>query len=210
MSHKQKLLWLAAGAVLAVLFLVPVFFPGYNRYAAEIIEQYPALAPVVIIVFRFLGIVLAPLPGGPVAFASIALLPWPAAWLYNLIGVELGSVCAFFIARKWREPVAAKFAPLQELHAWQEKISKQRQFWGFVALRSAAAVVVDFLSYAAGLSKIPFRTFVLASVSVDALVSIPFFYLGSVAVSYGVYFTAAFVALFALFFFLAKYRRSRP
>ncbi|MBI2623769.1 MAG: TVP38/TMEM64 family protein [Candidatus Liptonbacteria bacterium] len=207
MSHKKKAFWLAAGVVLTALFLAPIFLPDYNRYAAEVIEHYPALAPFIIIIFRFLGVVLAPLPGAPVAFASIAFLPWQEAWLYNLVGVELGSFCAFFIARKWREPIAAKFAPLQNLHTWQEKISERWQFWGFVALRGMAAVVVDFLSYAAGLSKISFRNFALASVSVDALVSIPFFYLGSVAFSYGAYFAAAFVFLFALLFLIAKYRK---
>jgi uncharacterized membrane protein YdjX (TVP38/TMEM64 family) len=205
MQCTQKLLWLLAGAVLTALFLAPVFLPDYNQFAAELIAQYPAFAPLVIILGRFFGIVLAPLPGAPVAFASVALLPWQAAWLYNLIGVELGSMCAFWIARKWREPIAAKFAPVQNLHAWQEKISERRQFWGFVALRSMAAVVVDFLSYAAGLSKIPFRTFALASVSVDALVSIPFFYLGSVAFSYGIYVAVGFAVLFAALFLVVKY-----
>ncbi|MBI2888995.1 MAG: TVP38/TMEM64 family protein [Candidatus Liptonbacteria bacterium] len=207
MSNKKKVLWITAGALLTVVFLVPIFFPGYNQYAVEIIKKYPALAPLVIIVFRFLGVVLAPLPGAPVAFASIALLPWQEAWLYNLAGVELGSVCAFFIARKWREPIAAKFAPLQELHGWQEKISVRRQFWGFVALRFMSAVVVDFLSYAAGLSKISFRNFLLASVSVDALGSLAFFYLGGVAFAYGVYVAVGFMALFLVLFLVAKYRK---
>lgn len=207
MSNKRKALWLAAGAVLTALFLVPVFFPEYNQYAVTLIKEYPALAPLAIMVFRFLGVVLAPLPGAPVAFASIAFLPWHEAWFYNLIGVEFGSVCAFFIARKWREPIAAKFAPIQSLHAWQEKISEQRQFWGFVALRFLSAVVVDFLSYAAGLSKIPFRNFLLASVSVDALGSLAFFYLGGIAFAYGVYVAAGFMALFLVFFLIARYRR---
>ncbi|MCR4328535.1 MAG: VTT domain-containing protein [Patescibacteria group bacterium] len=207
MSNKQKILWFLVGVVFTAIFFVLIFFPEYNQYAVKIINDYPALAPLVIITFRFLGIVLAPLPGAPVAFASIAFLPWHTAWFYNLIGVELGSVCAFFIARRWREPIAAKFAPIQNLHAWQEKISEKRQFWGFVALRFMSAVVVDFLSYAAGLSKISFRNFLLASVIVDALASVPFFYLGNIAFAYGVYAMAGFVVLFGIFFLVVKFRR---
>jgi uncharacterized membrane protein YdjX (TVP38/TMEM64 family) len=207
MSAKQKTLWFTAGIILSIIFLVPIFLPDYNQYAGEIIKAYPALAPFVIIVFRFLGIVLAPLPGAPVAFASMAFLPWWQAWLWNLIGVELGSACAFFIARRWRERIAAKFAPLQDLHAWQEKISERRQLWGFVTLRFVSSVIVDFLSYAAGLSKISFRNFLLASVSVDAVVSLAFFYIGGKAFAYGVYFAVAFLILLGVSFIVAKYSK---
>jgi uncharacterized membrane protein YdjX (TVP38/TMEM64 family) len=206
MSRKQKFLWFLAGTALTALFLTPIFLPDYNQYAAEVIERYPALAPLVIIIFRFLGIVLAPLPGAPVAFASIAFLPWQEAWFYNLIGVTLGSFAAFGIARKWREPIAAKFAPIQNLHAWQEKISERRQFWGFVALRTVVGVVVDFLSYAAGLSKISFKNFAIANIAVDGIISIPFYYLGSVALAYSIYFTAGSIVLFGIIFLVFQRR----
>ncbi len=207
MFGKRRLLWFAAGAGVAVVFLLPIFSGGYYLYTKELFLAYPYLAPLVIIVSRFLGVVLAPLPGAPVALASIIFLPWYEAWTYNLIGVELGSVCAFLIARRWRERAAARFAPLQASHLWQAKISAHRQLWGFMGLRLVSAVIADFVSYAAGLSTISFRNFLLGSVITDAIVSAVFFYLGSVVFMYGMYVFAGFTALFAAFFLVAKYRR---
>ncbi len=206
MPDKKKLLWLGAGACIVIVFLVPVFSGEYFHYAKELLQTYPYLAPLTIIMVRFLGIVLAPLPGAPAAFASLAFLPWYEAWAYNLIGVELGSVCAFLIARKWRESAAARFAPLQELHAWQAKISERGQLWRFMGMRFVSAIVVDFLSYAAGLSTISFKNFLLGSIFVDALISAVFFYLGGAAFMYGMYVFIAFAALFFVFFLAAKYR----
>ncbi len=204
MTIKKKLLWFVAGTGIAVAFLLPIFSGDYYLYTKELLLAYPYLAPFLIIVFRFLGVVLAPLPGVPVSLASIAFLPWYEAWAYNLIGVELGSVCAFLIARRWRERAAARFAPLQELHAWQAKISERGQLWRFMSLRCVSAVVADFVSYAAGLSTLSFRTFLLGSVIVDALISAVFFYLGSTAFRYGLYMFVVFAALFAAFFFIAR------
>jgi len=70
-----------------------------------------------------------------------------------------------------------------------------------------SSVLVDFLSYAAGLSKISFRNFLVASVSVDAVVSLAFFYLGSKAFAYGVYFGLIFIALLGVLFIFAKYSK---
>lgn len=187
------------------VFLAPLLFLNSREYITHLLQTYPYLAPFIVIGVRFLTIVIAPLPGIPVSFASIAFLPWQEAWLYNLIAVEAGSICAFFIARKFREPVVARFAPLQNIHHWQKTISRHKQFWGFVALRFVSVSAFDFVSYAAGLTVLSFRSFFLASLMVDIPVSFIFFYVGGQAMRYSVYIFGVFAMLFFIMLLFSKY-----
>lgn len=205
--EKKNFFWIAASLVIIVLFALPIISSEYLRIATDFITQYPASAALLIIPLRFLAVVLAPLPGSPIAFASMAVLPWWEALAYNFIGAELGIVAAFFIARKFREPVVAHVAPLQKVHEWQDTISQTKQFWGFVGLRLVALFATDFVSYAAGLSKLSFTRFILATLLVDIPAYLVFFYIGGIAVAYSIYLYLAFIAIFALVALLWFYTR---
>ena len=201
-NKKTKILWLIAGIIITIISFLPVAFSDYQEYTISLITSSPYLAPFVIIFFRFIGVVLAPLPGSPISFASIVILPWHEAWLWNFIGMELGSITAFIVARKFREPVVARFAPLDKIHQWQGEISKKRQFWGFAGLRVVTLVAFDFVSYAAGLTKLPFRTFIIASFLVDIPASLLFFYFGGLAVRYSIFILGGLGVIFILSIFI--------
>ena len=176
--------WIAASAAIAAVFLLPFVLPDYRMFLERIIRTYPASAPLVIITTRFIGFVIAPISGSPVMFASIALLPWPQAFLYNFIGSYLGGLTAFFIARHYRERVVSYFAPLERIREWQSRVSARRQFWAFVGLRFVSASAADFVSYAAGLTSLPARSYILATLLVDLPIMFAFFYLGGIAIRY--------------------------
>ena len=196
--RRQGILWIVASIILTVLFLSVIFSDQYQQAVTRYVEKNAAVAPVTIILLRAGTNILAPLPGSPIAFASLAVLPWWQAWLYNLAGIQLGTVVAFFIARKFRGPVVAHFVSLQSIHTWQERISKHRQFWGFAGLRLVAIFAYDFVSYAAGLTKLPFLLFLGASLLVDVPLTLAFFYAGGVAYRYGIYLMLVVVVMFVM------------
>src|SRR3989344_5382101 len=193
---REKVLMTAAGIVMAVVFLVPVFSGKYQALVAAAVATNPMHAFFIVAFARFLAIVIAPLPGQPVAFMSMAVMPWWQAWFANFAGADIGAIVAFLIARKFRAPVAARFTGLANLHAFESALSQRTRFWGFLGLRFVAAGALDFFSYAAGLTKISFRTFVLATVLADIPITLAFFYFGGMAAQYGVYIMVTFIALF--------------
>lgn len=193
---KSNVVWLIAGIIIVIIFFLPIVFSDYQEYAVNLIENFPYLAPLVIIVFRFIGVVLAPLPGAPIAFASMAVLPWYEAWAWNFIGAESGAITAFLIARKFREPVVTRFAPLEKVHQWQEKVSQKKQLWAFTGLRAVSLVAFDFVSYAAGLTKLPLWIFITATLVIDIPAGFLFFYFGGLAVKYSMFIFAVFVVIF--------------
>lgn len=195
-TGRERLFMAVAGIAITVFFLVPVFSAKYQALVAAAVALYPMRAFFIIAFARFISIVVAPLPGQPIAFMSMAVMPWREAWLANLAGADIGALVAFCIARKFREPVAARFTGLKNLHEFETALSGRMRFWGFVGLRIAAASALDFFSYAAGLSKIPFWTFAAATVLADIPITFAFFYFGGMAAQYGVYIMAAFILVF--------------
>lgn len=195
-DRREKIVIAVAGIVMTAFFLVPVFSSRYQQSIAEAVAANPTGAFLIVAFARFLAIVVAPLPGQPVAFMSMAVMPWWQAWLANFTGADIGAIVAFLIARKFREPVAARFTGLQNLHTFEAALSGRTRFWGFLGLRFAAAGALDFFSYAAGLTKISFRVFLLATVLADIPITLAFFYFGGKAAQYGVYIMLAFIALF--------------
>lgn len=200
--------WLVGGAVITALFLPPLFLPDYRALVETLIKTYPYAAPFAVIISRFVCVVIAPLPGVPVTFASMALLPWWQAALYNFIGTTSGAITAFLIARNYREPVVARFTSLKEIHAWQERTSRHRQFWAFVGFRFSTLMAFDIVSYVAGLTKMPFRTFLLAVLIIDIPVDLVFFYFGGIAFRYGIYIFLLFGVVFLAAIFVMKYMHS--
>lgn len=198
MGNRVKIFWILTGTIITAVFFLPIIFSDYQKYAVDLIGRSPYLAPLVIIVFRFIGVVLAPLPGAPIAFASMVILPWYEAWVWNFIGAESGAIAAFLIARKFREPVVARFAPLEGIHQWQDKVSQRRQFWSFTGLRAVSLVAFDFVSYAAGLTRLSFRTFVIATFLIDIPFGFLFFYFGGLAVKYSIFLLAVFAVIFMI------------
>ncbi|MDO8582491.1 MAG: VTT domain-containing protein [bacterium] len=193
---RERILMVAAGIIMAAVFLIPVFSGKYQALIAAAVTANPMYAFFIVAFARFLAIVVAPLPGQPVAFMSMAVMPWWHAWAANFIGADMGAVVAFLIARKFREPVAERFTGLHDLHKFEAALSGRTRFWGFLGLRFVAAGALDFFSYAAGLTKISFRVFLLATVLADIPISLAFFYFGGMAAQYGVYIMIVFIALF--------------
>lgn len=152
-----------------------------TQYKPEIISfslQYPFVIPIVIILWRITAIVIPPLPGGVLSFAFIPILGWFWAFFYSEIGVMIGATISFYIARKFREPVVARFMPLQKIHDWEEKINQKTEFFGFLGIRILFAPVMDFISYAAGLSRISYRKFILATFIAEMPVAIWYYFGG--------------------------------
>lgn len=188
MSRRNKnLMWVLGGVIITVVFLLPLFSARYFNLIKDFISLHPASAPIVVIFFRFIGVVLAPLPGSPVGLASIAVLPWWQAWIYNLVGVMTGVVAAFLIARKFRERAVARFASLRDIHEWQEKIPKHRQFWTITFFRFTSIAAFDFVSYALGLTRMSFGMFLATSLTAEIPWSFTLYYLGGAAVRYSIY-----------------------
>ncbi len=163
MKSHELLGWMTGGLSILFCILLIFFLPTYQEPILQFTIAHPILAPAILIVWRLIGVVIPPIPAGILAFTLIPILGWFWVFFYSTMGLLSGAVIAFLLARKFREPLVKRFVPLQELNKWEGKLDDKTELWGFILVRLTTGPVMDFISYLAGLTKLSFGKFFLAT-----------------------------------------------
>lgn len=180
MKNERTLLWLSGGGLITFFIAIYLLTPYYQQDIIDFTVAHPVLAPFILILWRFIGVVIPPIPAGLVAFALLPVLGWFWVFLYSSIGLLLGAIVAFWLARIFREPLVKRFVPLKDLSKWESKLSEKTELWGFILVRMTTGPVMDFISYLAGITKLPFWKFFVATV-ISLIPSATAYYLGQTA-----------------------------
>ncbi len=164
---------------LLILFLVIVYlvFKNSPQQVITAIKTHPYLGALLLILWRIVGIIFPAIPAGVVSFAAVPIFGWLKTYLYTLTGIMIGTSISFFLARKFREPLVKRFVSVKRLHEIEDKLTERQKFWAIVGIRLFTVPVMDFSSYAAGLTKISFPKFFLATL-IASLPDIAIFYFG--------------------------------
>jgi uncharacterized membrane protein YdjX (TVP38/TMEM64 family) len=165
----------------------------------QFLELHPIIAPVIFIALRTVPIVIAPIPGLLFDVLGIAVFGWEFGFVLGLIGVNLGALGAFLIGRYFREPAVRRFASLRLVHEWEDRYSEKQKFWWLVGVRCITSSYFDYVSYAAGLTKMRLGNYIISTF----LGTLPFmflvYYLGGKSVVKGLPFVMLFfVVVFVL------------
>lgn len=161
-------------------------------FLSSILTSYPVAAPLLFVLLRAVPVVVAPIPGVAFDLVGLAVFGWQFGLVLALIGGHLGASIAFFIGRYFREPAVKYFIPLQRLHEFEERYSERQKFWTLVAVRFITSPFFDYVSYAAGLTKMPFWTFLLSTFIGVLPFSFVIYYFGGIIFSWGLLYTAFF------------------
>ena len=176
-----------------------------EHFLTQIFSGNTIVSPILFIIIRSLAIVFPPIPGISIDIPGILVFGWLLAFIYAEIGIMLGAMIAFWIARKFREPLVKKFIPLQKLHRWENKLSENQKFWALVAIRLPTNPLFDYISYAAGLTRISPVKFFFSTLIGNIPSVFLVFYFGGFFFGQGIYYGIAFVtALIILVIILRK------
>jgi len=195
-----------------IFIILLVFNPTYTDTLVKFTSEHKFYGPMFLILWRILGIIVPAIPAGVVSFAVVPLFGWQLTYVYTLIGIVMGTSTSFWLARRFREPLVARFLPLQKIHKLEDSLSHKKRFAAIVALRLFTVPVMDFSSYIAGLTKISFAKFFFATI-IASIPDIGIFYFGeelykrvfgkSIAIGVGMLF---FIAVSYFLFRRYKYR----
>lgn len=157
------------------MLALALWVPSNLDTITELAKKHHIIAPLIMIIWRILAIVIPPVPGAIVTYALIPVFGWFYSFLYSAIAILVGESLAFMLARKFREPLAKRFTPLQALHKWESRLSGTTEFLALVGIKLVTAYISDFISYAAGLSRLSFKKFFAATVILLPLNGIVFY-----------------------------------
>ena len=153
--------------VLCVLLIVAfckAYFEGkFNSVETlqEYIKQFGIFGPVVLIVIQALQVVIPVLPGFFGCIVGSVLFGWSVGFLCNYIGISLGSIIAFLLARKYGVKIVKSM--------FSEKKYEKYSTWAgnsksYVVLLFWAMVLPlfpdDFLCYFSGLTSMKTKKFI--------------------------------------------------
>jgi uncharacterized membrane protein YdjX (TVP38/TMEM64 family) len=159
--------WLIAGAIFVVLTaaLIVWWQPLYASLAdpqrvRAWAESLGVWGPLAIVLLQLGQVLLAPLPGQAIGAVSGYLYgPWLGT-LYSMIGIGLGSLILFLLARRFGRPLAVRLAGKSSLARLDELVDRGGSL--FIFLLWLSPLTPDELAcLAAGLTSMRFRRFLI-------------------------------------------------
>src|SRR3989344_9335971 len=159
---------------------------------------YPVAAPVLFVLARAVPVIIPPIPGVVFDLVGVAMFGWKFGLVLALIGANAGASIGFFVARYFRETAVTYFVPLQKLHELEAQYSEKQKFWGLVGLRFITSPFFDYASYAAGLTKMSYWTFLFSTFIGVLPFAFAIYYFGNLALYQSPWFGVAFFIIVAL------------
>jgi uncharacterized membrane protein YdjX (TVP38/TMEM64 family) len=158
--------------VIGLCFVEPLkstlldIFSLFNSLDIERVKEYilsfGLLAPIVSFVLMVLQSLIAPLPAFLITFANAALFGWVYGAILSWISAMVGAILCFYIAnflgRDFVEKLTSKSA-LESVDMFFEKHGK----YAILIARLLPFVSFDLISYAAGLTKMKIKDFIIAT-----------------------------------------------
>lgn len=173
---------LVALGISAVSLVLMEQFGGAAKFRSWI-EGAGPWAPLVYVGLKAATYVVAPLSGTPVKLAGGALFGfWEGAAL-GLTGDMIGASMNFWIARLFRNKGIRSFAGRNALKQIDELTEHVGGWRALLAARLFLSSLYDFISYAAGISKLPFKQFFLVSLLAGIPSTLSAAWLGNAAVT---------------------------
>lgn len=161
---KSIKIWVIVGFVVLILFFVKQIFDNKINSVESLqnyMKRFGMAAPLMLTAFQALQVVVPVLPGylgcvaGAVAFGTMT-----GFWC-NYIGISLGSIIAYFLAKKYGVDIVTAMFPRKQYEKWSARIEKSRSYEWFLFIATLLPLFPDdFLCYFSGLMNMKSKRFI--------------------------------------------------
>ncbi|WPC39430.1 TVP38/TMEM64 family protein [Clostridium sp. JS66] len=156
-------MFVLAMIIMLVIFIIKVYMEGnFSSQAAfeNYIRQFGVFAPVVLIVIQLLQVIFPVIPGVLGSIVGVALFGSLKSFIFNYIGITLGSIISFLLARKYGASFVKKIVTEEK---YEKYIGKFQGGKGYAIILFFTLLVPlapdDIFCYLSGLSKMSFKKF---------------------------------------------------
>ncbi|MCR5823980.1 MAG: VTT domain-containing protein [Lachnospiraceae bacterium] len=168
-TTRQKLISLASFLLIAFVLVFAVvlgkaYFDGEFKTVESLqayIDKYGAFGPVILTVFQALQVIIPVLPGFLGCVAGSVMFGPAVGFICNYLGIALGSIAAFFLARQFGKPLIQDLFPSGKYNKWSAWASKSKSYTAFLFMAMLLPLFPDdYLCYLTGVSKMTARKFI--------------------------------------------------
>lgn len=124
-------------------------------------ERYGVFAPLFLIMIQAFQVVIPVIPSFLGYAAGTVMFGVSAGFWCNYIGISLGSIIAFFLARKYGMPLLKELFHSEKYRKWSNWASRSKSYSGFLFLATLLPLFPDdYLCYLSGVTEMTARKFI--------------------------------------------------
>lgn len=163
---KLILLVLIVAGIPAFLYLKygsGVFSKDTAYSVIDYLRQNRKIAFLLIIGLQIIQVVICVLPGQPIQFAASYMFGVARGYLFSVIGAIIGTTISFYLAKLLGSEAMHLFFGEEKVKEYQRRLNSGRGLLIAFLIYLIPGVPKDLVSYAAGISEMRFRPFLLAA-----------------------------------------------
>lgn len=175
----QQILLVLLGFALIYAVMILLFRAVGLDNAHQLIARSGGWAPAIFIVLCSISLVVAPLSGSSLFIAGGALFGKELGFFLSLIASVLGCSVNFWISKQFGRSIVSYLIGKNNLKKLDRFTRRIRGDYGIFYLALIMPLSQDIVSYAAGLTPISYRRFLVALIFSGVVVIAVYIYLGS-------------------------------
>lgn len=149
--------------LLLILFIIYGFREGLftsNEKLVEYIAGYGTIGPIIFMLLQIVQVIFPVIPGG--ASCLVGVLAFGPIWgfIYNYVGLCLGSMVVFYLSRKYGLRLIRKLFSKETVDKYLGYIRTNKFNWIFMVGIFFPGAPDDLLCYIAGVSKMKWYQFI--------------------------------------------------
>ncbi len=167
MKSKSKLIL----NILTIIGIVAVIFFIYfavkekwfldNEILLTKIKSFGLLAPLCFILIQIVQVVLPVIPGGASCLVGVMAFGAVGGFIYNYVGLVLGSICSFLLSRKFGMSIINKLFKEKDIKKALDKINNSKYDLIFFLIILLPGLPDDLFCYISGITKMSLKKFTL-------------------------------------------------
>ncbi len=169
LNNKINIEFMHLLSLTGIIVLATLFIYGYNsgyltsiEELQKLMKEYGVIAPLIFILSQVVQVVFPIVPGGLGCLAGVFLFGPYWGFLYNYIGIVIGSLIVFGISRLYGKRLLFLFFPKRTIAKYMKWTREGNRFTKLFALAIFFPVAPDdLLCYIAGTTKMKWREFTL-------------------------------------------------
>jgi uncharacterized membrane protein YdjX (TVP38/TMEM64 family) len=150
--------------LLAGVFLIKGYLAGHfnSRESFQLyIASFGVFAPLILILIQALQVVLPVLPGFLGCIVGSSMFGAFGGFWCNYIGISVGSVIAFFLAKKYGSGLVRQMVPMDKYESFVTWVNTKKSYTTVLFLSILMPLAPDdFLCYLSGLTGMSSRKFI--------------------------------------------------
>lgn len=163
MSRKAKIWAIVVFTVIILFFVKQLFQQKIDSVEAlrNYMKKFGIAAPIILTAFQALQVVIPVLPGYLGCAAGAVALGTATGFWCNYIGISLGSIIAYFLAKRYGVSLVRALFPEKQYEKWSRRVEKSKSYAWFLFIATLLPLFPDdFLCYFSGLMRMNSRKFI--------------------------------------------------